>query len=33
LIVSNWIIEENKTHKHMIEKTPAEIMEEVNSGL
>lgn len=33
LIVSNWIIDENKTHKHMIEKTPAEIMEEVNSGL
>jgi hypothetical protein len=30
-IISNWIKEENKIHKHMIEKTPDEIMEEINS--
>jgi hypothetical protein len=30
-IVVNWIREENQNHKHMIEKTPEEIMKEVNS--
>jgi hypothetical protein len=30
-IVTEWILEENKKHKHMIEKTPEEIMNEVNS--
>lgn len=32
-IIANWIIEENKTHKHMIEKTPTQIMQEINSWL
>lgn len=31
--ISNWIKEENKIHKHMIEKPPIEIMEEINSWL
>ena len=32
-IISNWIIEENKIKKHMIEKTPKQIMQEINSWL
>ena len=32
-IISNWIIEENKIKKHMIEKTPEQIMQEINSWL
>ena len=32
-IISNWIIEENKIKKHMIEKTPLQIMQEINSWL
>ena len=32
-IISDWIIEENKIKKHMIEKTPLQIMQEINSWL
>lgn len=32
-IIANWIIEENKIHKHMIEKNPYQIMQEINSWL
>lgn len=32
-IISDWIIEENKIKKHMIEKTPLQIMKEINSWL
>lgn len=32
-IITEWIIEENKIHKHMIEKTPLQIMQEINSWL
>ena len=30
-IISDWIIEENKIKKHMIEKTQEQIMQEINS--
>lgn len=32
-IIADWIIEENKIHKHMIEKSPLQIMQEINSWL
>ena len=32
-IISDWIIEENKIKKHMIEKTQEQIMQEINSWL
>lgn len=32
-IISDWIVEENKIKKHMIEKTQEQIMQEINSWL